>query len=346
MKKWLVSLLTLVLLLTALPLQSSAAASVVSDWARRYVSDAEMYQILPESLAGGDYTKSITRLEFGTLAFETLSNATELSLSGEPSSFEDCSSAEIASLYSIGVIKGRSSTTFAPNDTITREEAATILGRMADYMGLTRFPNQLTYGDWDTVSLWAKDEVTKVTSLCIMNGMENGNFTPRGQFTREQAITTMVRILENIPFLDVVVAVDEEKTFQFNNFYLWIADDSDVLFALPMSQYGALEWFTRDSKLTLLATTRDFQTECIAFDSKALLFTIPYPVYEVNEEKQVLITFEVNYEGDNVDSAFILYGVYDFDGKEILPTNSTYQDLVDLGYAIKNEESSNLTEMQ
>lgn len=345
MKKCLVSLFALVLLLTTLPLHSSATNSVVSDWASRYVTDADsMYHILPESLKSADYTKAISRLEFAALAFETLKVTTDLTLSSDPSTFNDAKSAEVASLQNIGIIKGRTSTIFAPKDSITREEAATILGRMADYIGLTLFPNQLTYQDWDSVSTWAKDEVTKVSGLCLMNGMENGNFAPLGQFTREQAITTMIRTLESVPFLDEAIAVDAEKSFQFNNFYLWISNNSEVLFSLPTSKYEDLDWFTPDGELALLATTREFQTECYDFSSKELLFTIPYAIYYVDEEKQVIITFEVNYEGDNVDSAYVLYGVYAFDGKEILPTKSTYQALVDKGYIAKEAENSNPTD--
>ncbi len=50
------------------------------------------------------------------------------------SSFADTDDNEVAFLANSGIINGRSETKFAPNDDITREEAAVILTNTAEFM--------------------------------------------------------------------------------------------------------------------------------------------------------------------------------------------------------------------
>lgn len=327
------SYLLFVFIFTLLPLKASATTNTISNWASLYVSDAKnVYHILPDSMSSGDYTKEVTRVDFCELAFQTLESATDLKLSSGTSSFSDTNNDYILTLQKIGIIQGRSTTIFDPNDTITREEAATILGRMADYMGLTLFENQLVYHDLGSISGWAKDQVEKVSGLCIMNGMETGSFMPRGLFTREQAIATMIRTLHNVPYLNNSTQVEGDKYFKFNNYYLWIEDQSKVIFYLPMSKYEGLDWYKRDGKLIIVATTRDFKTECFDLESKNLLFPIPFPIEKVQAGDQFLISYQVHYSGSNVDSAYLLYGLYDFNGKEVLPTNYSLNYLIENGY--------------
>ena len=54
-----------------------------------------------------------------------------------------------------------------------------------------------TFADNDTISEWAFAAVGKVQANGIMNGVGNNNFSPLTDYTREQSIITMVRMMEH-----------------------------------------------------------------------------------------------------------------------------------------------------
>ena len=89
--------------------------------------------------------------------------------------------------------------TFAPDAYITREQAATILFRMAKFLGnktISEFGEWKYYRDLDEISEWAFDAVRNMYRMDIMHGDENGYFSPKNNYTVEQAIATMLRMYE------------------------------------------------------------------------------------------------------------------------------------------------------
>lgn len=54
----------------------------------------------------------------------------------------------------------------------------------------------LTYQDAKDVADWAKDDVALMTQLGVMNGVAKGKFDPKGQYTVEQCLVTLVRLYE------------------------------------------------------------------------------------------------------------------------------------------------------
>lgn len=88
-------------------------------------------------------------------------------------------------------------TTFSPDGTITREQAATMLARWTNTTSGST--TNTTFSDWNDVSNWAKGAVNGVTSTdpAIMNGIGGSKFGPKGTVTREMAATLVKRVYVN-----------------------------------------------------------------------------------------------------------------------------------------------------
>ena len=167
-----------------------------SDWAKAEVEKADDAGIIPDGFTH-KYRDPITRGQFCEIAYNVLDKKTALKVTGESKKFSDTESPSVAALSSAGIIAGRSETEFAPYEYITREEAAVILSKMADAMGIE--PDgamiEAAFPDDAEISQWAKDSVYDCFTLGVMLGTDNG-FEPKGTYTVEQAIATMVRLYE------------------------------------------------------------------------------------------------------------------------------------------------------
>jgi len=94
----------------------------------------------------------------------------------------------------IGAVNGTGDGAFSPNKNLTRQEAATILARLADYMDIELENGTLAFADNGKISSWAKDSVARISASGIMNGVGNNTFDPLSSYTREQAILTIIRL--------------------------------------------------------------------------------------------------------------------------------------------------------
>ena len=167
-----------------------------SVWAKEYIEKAIAIGVVPEYLQTG-YTYLINREDFCVIAYTALNKMGKLEAMNTTNTFTDVDSIEVESLAAAGIINGRSESTFAPFDEITREEAATILARMADFLEIpVNDDSSFLYNDDDIISDWAKNEVYKMQQLDIMVGMDNNIFAPKKNYTKEQAIATIMRLYD------------------------------------------------------------------------------------------------------------------------------------------------------
>ncbi|MBR2885252.1 MAG: S-layer homology domain-containing protein, partial [Clostridia bacterium] len=95
----------------------------------------------------------------------------------------------VAAAHGAGLIDG-SDGMFRPNDTITREEICKIIACATDSYAEAQ---KLEFTDSDEISDWAKEYVSKVYSLGIVNGMDDGSFLPKNNALREQAFVILAR---------------------------------------------------------------------------------------------------------------------------------------------------------
>lgn len=170
----------------------------ISDWAKASIDKAIAEQWLSSGDFGGNYMQNITRERFCDVAFASLLKHGYKPDSKDISPFSDVSSSTVSALFNAKIINGKTYTVFAPNDNITREEAATILYRMAKYMKLSMpdVSNDIHYSDESSISDWAVISVKALNAIGVMKGVQDNNFAPSDTYTVEQAITTMVRLYE------------------------------------------------------------------------------------------------------------------------------------------------------
>lgn len=102
---------------------------------------------------------------------------------------------------SAGVVTGYSPEKFGPEDPITREQLAAMLWRYAQAAGADMSVGQntdlLSYTDASDISPWATEAMQWACDAGILNGTGDGStLTPRGQATRAQAATMLMRFCQ------------------------------------------------------------------------------------------------------------------------------------------------------
>lgn len=206
-----------------IPSNNLLIIDTASRWAHEEIKKAAAYNLMVYDLSE-IHKKPITRYDFCRLAYrmiateidpdsdsrtgmevaiKTLLEQKELPTNLE-NTFSDCYYIEAERLASMGIIEGMGDGTFAPELNITREQAATILYRMADVLGKipyeqpesSVYPDSSVYEDLTFVSDWATTAVLTLKEMGIMNGVIDSIFLPKEYYTTEQAIATMVRLYE------------------------------------------------------------------------------------------------------------------------------------------------------
>lgn len=163
-----------------------------SSWAVSDIESAAAAGLVPESLQSA-YTQPATRAEFCALA-----TALYESVNGKISkraTFSDTDDINVEKMAALGVVDGVGGGKFSPGAKLTREQAATVLARLANAMGKPIPSQEMTFADGGSVSDWAKDAVGQMQQSGIMNGVGDNRFSPSGNFTREQCIVTILRML-------------------------------------------------------------------------------------------------------------------------------------------------------
>ena len=98
------------------------------------------------------------------------------------------------------ITSGTSATTFAPHDSITREQMAAILYRYAQYKGydVTKQADLSGYSDNGQVSAYAKDALAWANAAKLINGVTNTTLAPQGNATRAQVSAILHRFCDGV----------------------------------------------------------------------------------------------------------------------------------------------------
>ncbi len=133
---------------------------------------------------------NVTRAEFAKMAVLMFG----LTAQNTESKFVDVTPGDWFSPYVIaateaGIVLGTSETTYSPNDNITREQIAAIIGREMNWTS----DNPLDYSDADTIEDYAKPYVAGLTEQGILTG-DNGMFRPKDNSTRAEAAAIIDRV--------------------------------------------------------------------------------------------------------------------------------------------------------
>ena len=116
-------------------------------------------------------------------------------------SFSDTDNADVLLCASAGVVNGVGNGKFAPQKNITRQEAASMLYRLAALNKNTKDDEATSlphiFADSANIQSWAWKNVDWVYRQGIMNGMGENTFAPDGEYTREQSIVTALRLYDS-----------------------------------------------------------------------------------------------------------------------------------------------------
>ncbi len=194
-----------------------------SNWAREYILLAESINIIPEELKT-KYKSKITRKEFCELLLnaillnslnkdnikveEQMQIIQKATSDKSPVPFKDTDDRFVELAYKLGIVNGKSKDVFDPNGAITRQEAAAMLIRVYRLFGDTSYISaydkyyktrlEEKFNDYDDIADWAKKDVFYSNEIGLMNGVGSKLFDPKGTYTVEQSITTIIRLYEGI----------------------------------------------------------------------------------------------------------------------------------------------------
>jgi len=132
--------------------------------------------------------QNVTRAEFASLIGRALKIE-----SANSTAFKDVDpakwyAASIAAAFEAGIATGRSKDTFAPEETLSREEMASMIFKAYRFRtGDSVTASGVSYfKDAGSVSAWAVQAVSSAQELGLVNGRGNGRFMPREKVTRAE----------------------------------------------------------------------------------------------------------------------------------------------------------------
>lgn len=176
-----------------------------SEWAVEDTGRAVSLGLVDEDIQWW-WKDSCTREEFCRMLAAGLEQMTgksqeELLTGLTKTTFSDCTTPEVELCSALGIVQGVGKEKFAPNCFITREAAATILSRAANYLHYEPNGEPMVFTDEGSFAPWAADAIQQASSIIcddipLMQGTSGGAFSPKAFYTVEQAATTILRLTD------------------------------------------------------------------------------------------------------------------------------------------------------
>lgn len=163
-----------------------------STWAEKEITRAIDEGLVPAILQN-NYRDDITRGEFCSIAIKLYESMTKKEISGRVK-FDDNVLLSVEKLAYEGIVHGLGNNKFNPDGKIKREEAAVILSKLSEKLGMNLSSGDISFTDSQSISTWAIDDVKKVYTAKIMQGVSEKRFSPKSHYTKEQAIVTLIRL--------------------------------------------------------------------------------------------------------------------------------------------------------
>ena len=141
-----------------------------------------------------------------------------------------------------GIVNGTSKTTFAPNDSITREQIATILCR---YAGSPKVSGDFaSFSDASSVSAYAYDAMRWAVQSGIINGTD-GKLAPQDNATRAQIATILMRFCTQNPVVTLEGSalyriVKEDRSWKNSNGDILVSNCYDRVILKNASHGGSI----------------------------------------------------------------------------------------------------------
>lgn len=147
----------------------------VADWALLEVTAMDRLGLIPEELMYADLNTGITRREMCAIAVSTWEKVTGTEIAVPFfSPFEDTDDDFVAKAHKIGIVQGDGNGLFRPDDTLTRAEFFTFVGRYLEStdMELTdeSYSDLAVYSDAASLPVWAREPASLAVGLQIVQG--------------------------------------------------------------------------------------------------------------------------------------------------------------------------------
>ncbi len=184
--------------------------SICSQWAEPFLLQAAEKGIYPDVLLQTDMTRPITRAEFAAVVvqyYTALSGLSPTPAQDAENPFSDVTADQTAILiaYQLGVVGGYPDGTFKPQGSLTRAEAATMLGRVAELVqtgaatrtgeGLEVSDVEMTFKDNAEIQDWCANYIKYFVRNGAIGGRDDGRFDPSASMKREEAMKIAVAAL-------------------------------------------------------------------------------------------------------------------------------------------------------
>lgn len=207
----------------------------LNHWAANYA-----YELLEREVVKGDETgqfqlnERITRAEFATLLVRALGLPMDVESAGFADVAGHWSEGFVNAAFAAGVVNGVATGQFAPDATISRQDAATMLVRARTHMPTLSADDTVLdrFSDADQVAAYAIDPLAYVVERGVFSGDEKGLLRPLDAITRAEAFKIIaLGTPEQLPPDQVKITL-----INLNDFHGWLEQDSR---ARPGRQVGA-----------------------------------------------------------------------------------------------------------
>lgn len=192
--RWLSGLMAAVMLFTYLAVPIPAQSTASAHWADPSLTKLRDWGVMRGDQNGSmEPDRNITRSEFVSMVNRAFGYK---KLGKQP--FKDIKGTEwyaneINIGFNQGYFKGSSKNVASPNDPLTREEAAVLVGR--NLMLTPDESENMLFKDGRSLSSWSRGIVTAAAKKGILKGESNGNFRPQAAITRGEVASMLERTI-------------------------------------------------------------------------------------------------------------------------------------------------------
>ena len=178
-----------------------------SDWAKQAVADAAAADLIAPALEEKDLREPITRQEFSSTAVLLYEHFTGFAIPNYEGQnpFSDTDNEDVLKAYSLGIVNGMGDGSFAPEESLTRQQASAMLGRVYElaaqgalFGGAFLPQSEDSFSDQGQIADYAGSYIGFFVGRGIIHGMGDGSFAPNGTMTREQALKIAAMCAENL----------------------------------------------------------------------------------------------------------------------------------------------------
>ncbi|GMK45809.1 hypothetical protein PghCCS26_29370 [Paenibacillus glycanilyticus] len=190
--------------LYALVSKSVSFSDMSNHWSKNAVNDMASRLIVGGAGDGLFYpNKAITRAEFAAIIVRALG----LRMENGASSFSDVKASawysdDVQTAYSHQLINGYPVGSFHPNDSITREQAMTIIAKAMTLTGIQTDLQESSvnalinaFSDKSKISAWATSGIAACLQAGIVSGQSASILAPASNITRAEAVVMIQRLL-------------------------------------------------------------------------------------------------------------------------------------------------------